>query len=463
MNSLIFRKDDIRGVVYVDWDRDDLEAIGKAWGTWLLNKGEKTTVVGFDNRLTSEKFAASFTQGVLSTGTNVTDIKISSTPLTYWSQNFLNVGGGAVITGSHTPPEWNGVKMIHRRRALHGQDIQELKEITLKKDFSSGTGKLESKKVLEEYKSSILDSLAKVRREYGGNPGSDKLHKIKVVTDCGNGVGGMILPDVLRQLNCEVVEIHSRPDGTFPNHFPNPALGVNILELNYRVREEKADLGIAVDGDVDRINVIDNLGYVLWGDGVTMFLARDMLRAHPGCEILFNPECSPALKDDIVAHGGVPTLVPTGHSLIQAQLVKSGGFFAGEYSGHIYYNDEYIGIDDAAYAACRFVEILQRSDKPLAELMRDAPAYKSTGKIEIPSPDKEKYRIVEEVGKFFESRYFVDHLDGALIKFKNGLWGWALLRASDNTPKLNLMAWAKDYEMLEKITNEVMAKIQFYL
>jgi len=463
MNPLIFRKDDIRGVVYVDWDRDDLTDIGKAWGTWLANKGEATTVVGFDNRLTSEKFAASFITGILSTGINVIDIKLASTPLVYWSQIFLDVGGGAIITGSHTPPEWNGVKMIHRRRALHSQDIEEIKTIALSKKFKQGMGTVSSKKVWEDYKKTILASIEKVRREYANNHQDYPLIKIKVVTDCGNGVGGLILPDLLRSLGCEVVEIHSRLDGTFPNHFPNPALGANILELNYRVREEKADLGVAVDGDVDRLNVIDNCGYVLWGDGVTMFLTRDILRVHPGCEILFNPECSPALKEDIVNHGGVPTLVPTGHSLIQAQLIKSGGFFAGEYSGHIYFNDEYLGIDDAAYAACRFVEILQRSGKPLSQLMSDAPAYKSTGKIEIPAPDREKYRIVEEIGKFFEHHYYVDYLDGALIKFKNGLWGWVLLRASDNTPKLNLIAWAKEFEMLEKITNEVMTKAQFYL
>jgi len=461
MNPFIFRKDDIRGVVYKDWNREDLELIGQAWGTWLLGKGESVTVVGYDNRLTSEKFAASFIQGILETGVDVIDLKRASTPLVYWSQNYLRVGGGAVITGSHNPPEWNGIKMICRRQALHSQDIQHLKEITLKKQFKHGRGKLECRQLVEPYLENILQSIARVRKKAPGEPQDPK--KLKVVTDCGNGMGGETVPKLLRKLGCEVVELHSRPDGTFPNHFPNPSLGVNVLELNYRVREERADLGLAVDGDVDRLNVIDDQGYVLWGDGVTMFLARDILRAHPGADILFNPECSPALKDDIAAHGGIPTLVPTGHSLIQAQLIKSGYLFAGEYSGHIYYNDEYCGIDDAAYAAARVVEILQRSSQPLSQLMLDAPSFRCTGKIEIPAPEDQKFAIVDEVAEYYQQLFYVDRLDGALIKFKNGWWGWVLLRASDNTPKINLICWAKSDEMLEKITTEMLSKVQFYL
>lgn len=458
LNPYIFRMNDIRGIYEKDFNAEDSEAIGKAYGTWMLEKGKDSVALGMDNRLSSLAITATALEGLLSTGIKVVDIGLTTTPASYLAPLLIKVGGSMMVTASHQPAEWNGFKLSFEDRTIFGDEIQEIRKIAERKEFAKGKGVVEQTGINELYEKTLMERIEKFDQVIGG----EKKRKLKVVIDSSNGVAGNFAPKLLRSLGCEVIELHSRLDGTFPNHGPDPTMGPNVLEAVNLVKKEGADLGMIFDPDVDRVNVCDEKGFVLWGDGILMLFARDILTRDPRLEILYNTQCSPAVEEDIVVHQGIPVMVPTGHSLVLNELRFYEGAFAGEYKCHFYFYDHYYGFDDALYAAMRLVKILERREEPLSQAMSDVPFYRATGEIEIPMGDDHKFLVAEKVKNSLRKRYFVNEMDGARVKFRGMEDTWGLVRASHTTPKLEIFAWARTVENMVKAKDILMGEIQKY-
>lgn len=458
MNPYIFRKHDIRGIWGRDWEAKDAFGIGAAFATWLRGKGENTVIVGQDNRLSSGKIYEAFTKGVLSSGIDVIDLGIVSTPLIYFSRQFLKIKGAAQITASHNPADWNGLKLCYEgKTTIPDSDLNEVKTILETAKFSTGFGKVALNDLKKPYLDLIITSLSSFFPK-------ESTKKMKVVIDSGNGVGGLFAPDLFRSLGFEVVELHSRLDGTYPNHEPDPSAGKNMMEICVRVVQEKADLGIAFDGDMDRVNIVDDKGFTLWGDGLVMFFARDILKREPRAKIIFNSQCSPAVEEDIVAHGGVPHLVATGHGAVAKKLELLEAPFAGEYKGHMFFSDGYYGFDDALYAAGRFVKILGELPIPLSQFMSDVPFFKSTGEILVSFPDDKKFIVEKAVSDKLSEKNYVQDLEGdARIKFDGFNDAWGLVRNSDTMPYLEVFAWAKSDLDLKQVRDIMMAEVEKYV
>jgi len=459
LNPYIFRANDIRGIFEKDFDADDCVNIGKAYGTWLLEKGKDSTALGRDNRITSPKIHDAVLEGLLSTGVKVFDLGMVMTPMTYLAPVLLKCGGAVMVTASHLSLEWNGFKLSFEDRTIFGDEIQEVRGIAQKKNFKKGKGSVESVDLSKLYQ----DTLWKSVEELSKVSIMEKKRTLKVVVDSGNGMAGLFAPSFLRNIGCEVIELHSRLDGTFPNHGPDPTIGPNMLEAIAKVKKEKADLGIVFDGDGDRVNVCDEKGFVLWGDGLLLLFARDILSRHPRTEILYNTQCSPASEEDIVAHQGIPVMVPTGHSLVLNELRFYGGVFAGEYKCHFYFYDHYYGFDDALYAALRLIKILERTTRPLSDIMSDVPFYHASGEIEIPFPDERKYEVVDKIKNNLRRLYFVNEMDGARIKFRDLTDTWGLIRASGTFPKLEVFSWAKEQKDMINAKEVLLAEVQKYM
>jgi phosphomannomutase/phosphoglucomutase len=456
LNPYIFRMNDIRGVYERDFNSSDSRTIGRAYGTWLLEKGKKDVVLGMDNRLSGPAIHEAVLEGLLSTGIKVIDVGITTTPETYLAPLLLKVGAAMTITGSHQSAEWNGFKLSYEDRTIFGDEIQEVRKIAERQKFKRGKGAVEKGKIDDLYKKTLVEKINEFEKVIGGA----RKRPLKVVVDCSNGTAGKFAPELIRQLGCEVIERHSRLDGTFPNHGPDPTLGVNMMETINLVKGEKADLGMCFDSDSDRVNICDEKGFVLWGDGILMFFARDILTRDPRLEILYNTQCSPAVEEDVVMHRGIPVMVPTGHSLVLNELRFYEGAFAGEYKCHFYFYDHYYGFDDALYAAMRFIKILERKEEPLSKIMSDVPFYKATGEIEIPTPDERKFQIAEKVKNSLRKRYYVNEMDGARVKFKGLEDTWGLMRASSTTPKLEVFAWAKTDENVVKAKEILLEEVK---
>jgi phosphomannomutase/phosphoglucomutase len=459
LNPYIFRTNDIRGIFERDFDRNDCVTIGKACGTWMLEKGKDNVALGMDNRLSSPTIHEALIEGLISTGIKVLDLGQVATPVSYLAPILIKTGGSLMITASHQPSEWNGIKVSYEDRTIFGDEIQEIRKIGEQRSFKQGKGSVEKVEIDKPYKELLLKKIAEFEEILGKKKVRSKL---KVVIDCANGMAGKYAPDLLRSIGCEVVELHTRLDGSFPNHGPDPTVGVNVLEAVSLVKREKADLGIMFDADSDRVNICDEKGFVLWGDGILMLFARDILTRDPRLEILYNTQCSPAVEEDIVMHKGIPVMVPTGHSLVLNELRFYEGAFAGEYKCHFYFYDHYYGFDDAFYAALRLIKILERKEMPLSEQMTDVPFYYATGEIEIPTPDDRKFHIAEQVKNSLRKRYFVNELDGARVKFKGLKDTWGLMRASGTTPKLEIFSWARDQKNMIEARDILMAEIKKY-
>ncbi|MDP2734993.1 MAG: phosphomannomutase/phosphoglucomutase, partial [bacterium] len=426
LNPYIFRTNDIRGIFGKDFKLEDVVTIGKAYGTWIQEKGKDSVVLGRDGRLTSPGIRDAALEGLISTGIKVIDLGVVTTPMSYVAPVVIGAGGSVMVTASHLSSEWNGLKLSFEDRTIFGDEIQEIRKYSERRKFKEGKGTVEKLDFGEMYHSVLqksIEELAQVSKE-------PKKRTLKVVVDSGNGTAGLYAPKFMRELGCEVIEMHSRLDGTFPNHGPDPTLGPNMLEAINMVKKEKADLGIVFDPDADRVNICDEKGFVLWGDGILLLFARDILSRHPRTEILYNTQCSPAVEEDVVAHGGIPVMVPTGHSLVLNELRFYGGVFAGEYKCHFYFYDHYYGFDDAIYAALRLVKILEKTTKPLSEIMSDVPFYHSSGEVEIPVPDERKFDLQEKIKNELRKRYFVNEMDGARVKFRDMTDTWGLMRAS---------------------------------
>jgi phosphomannomutase/phosphoglucomutase len=435
MNFTIFREYDIRGIADTDLNDADVERIGKAYGTWLARKGLKSAAVGRDVRLSSERIQNALTRGILSAGVDVTDVGMVPTPVLYFAIMHLNTGGGAMVTGSHNPIEFNGIKLNEGLASLYGDKIRELRSLIEKGDFVSGLGKLGKKEIIPDYKSMILDRI-RIRR------------KFKIAIDAGNGMAGPIAPELFEKMGCEVIRMYCDPDGRFPNHLPDPTVMKYIQSLQDKVVESGADFGIGYDGDADRLGLVDERGRVVFADQILALLSRDVLRRNPGGTVVFDVKCSQLLPEAIEKAGGVPLMWKTGHSLLKAKMKETGAPLAGEMSGHIFFKDGYFGYDDGIYVSFRMVQYLSEQTKTLGGLRDELPAFVSTPEIRVDCPDEEKFAIVQKLVESFKRDYQVIDIDGARVLFGDG---WGLVRASNTQPLLVMRFEAKTETRLGEI------------
>lgn len=444
----IFRQYDIRGVWGKDLTVEVAEAIGKAFAFYLkerLKKERLKVSIGRDVRLSSPAILESLSRGLISSGIDVVDIGVCPTPLQYFSLFHLSLDGGVMITGSHNPPEFNGMKLSVGSETLYGDKIQEIRTTIERGDVVKGSGSFERYEIIPDYIDYIKGRF-------------QRLEGIKVVVDAGNGTGGIVAPGLLRELGCEVIELYCEPDGTFPNHHPDPVVLENIRDLIDRVKAENAHLGIGYDGDADRIGVVDGDGDVVWGDMLMIIFARDILKDKPGATIIGEVKCSQSLYDDVKHRGGNPIMWKTGHSLIKSKMKETGALLAGEMSGHIFFSDRYFGYDDAIYASLRLLEILAKNGGPysIKRLLADVPQSVSTPEIRFECSDEIKFKIVERARDAFREYPVVD-IDGIRINFENG---WGLIRASNTQPALVLRFEARDDKSLKEIRKFVEEKLR---
>lgn len=445
INPTIYREYDIRGIADVDFSIGFAELLGRALGSTLREKGEQTIAVGRDCRLTSEKYTKALVQGLRRSGIHVISLGICPTPLMYFSLFDAGFENGVEVTGSHNPGEYNGFKICIQRKSLYGKQIQDLRNRIEKKQFvnSPSLGTISLFDVIEPYVQFMQKHISCA-------------HPLKIVVDSGNGTAGPIAPLIFRKLGCHVSELFCEMDGQFPNHFPDPTVQENLQSLVQKVGEEEADLGIAFDGDADRLGVVAPNGEILWGDELMILYSREILKNHPGAAIIAEVKCSRRLFSDIEKQGGKPIMWKTGHSLIKAKMQESKALLAGEMSGHLFFADRYYGYDDAIYAACRLIEIVSNAHashaKSISDLLSDIPKMFSTPEIRIDCPDEKKFQVIEKAKAFFSARHPIIDIDGIRIEFPDG---WALLRASNTQPVLVLRFEASSAERLSEIRSFV--------
>jgi phosphomannomutase/phosphoglucomutase len=408
-------------------------------GTFFLGRGQKLVAVGQDCRVSSPGFARAITRGLASTGCDVVMLGVVPTPLLYFSVFHKSLPAGVMVTGSHNPPEHNGFKMMSGRDTLYGKTIQALYEIVRKGVFPRGDGRVTPLDVIPEYQDYVAGNVRFAR-------------PVKVVIDSGNGTGGIVAVPLLRRMGAEVIDIFSEPDGRFPNHHPDPTLPEAMEKLVAKVRESGAELGIAYDGDADRIGVVDDEGRIIWGDQLLIVFARDILPSRPGAAVISEVKASKVLYDEVQRLGGRPIMWRTGHSLIKKKIKEENAPLAGEMSGHIFFNDRWFGFDDAIYASARLLEILSRSKDKLSAMMAGLPRTYATPEIRIYASDEVKFKIVDEVRRELGARVPVIDIDGVRANFPGG---WGLVRAS-NTQAVIVLRFEADTEAgLAAIQKEV--------
>ncbi len=440
INPSIFREYDIRGIVGRDLTAEVVEILGRAMGTYFRRRGRREVALGRDCRLSSPEFAAALTAGLRSTGCSVVDLGTVPTPLLYFAIFHERREAGIMITGSHNPPEYNGFKVMCGEETLYGETIQELRALIEAGDFvSDAPGSRSDHDVMGIYLDYVRGIIPPVR-------------PLKAVVDAGNGTGGVVAVPLLKSLGVDVVELYCDMDGRFPNHHPDPTLPEAMESLIAKVRETGADLGIAFDGDADRLGVVDDAGRLLWGDQLMILFSRDILRDHPGAAIISEVKATKLLYDDIARRGGKPIMWKTGHSLIKKKIKEEGALLAGEMSGHLFFADRWYGFDDAIYAAARMVELLSRTDRKLSALLADLPRMVSTPEIRIYASEEVKFRIVDEVRAELAAKVPVIDIDGVRATFPKG---WALVRASNTQAVLVLRFEAESQADLEDIRAEV--------
>jgi phosphomannomutase/phosphoglucomutase len=446
MNPEIFREYDIRGLVDKDLTPETVELIGKAIGTYIKRQGGKTLTLGWDVRTSSILFRDILSKGLLSTGCDVIDVGRVATPVSYFSLHHCKPDGGVMITGSHNPPEFNGFKISNGLHSLYGKQIQELLALIQKNDFEKGQGRLSQQSVDDAYMEAIC-RVIKIDRP------------VKVVVDGGNGCFGLVGPKLLKKLGLNPIEIFCEPDGTFPNHHPDPTIPKYMTSLMAKVKSENAELGIGFDGDADRIGVIDNEGNMLWGDMLMILFARDILKRQPGATVVGEVKCSQNLFDDVKKKGGIPVMAPAGHSLIKKKMRETNAVLAGEMSGHVCFADNYYGYDDAIFAACRILQIVASSKQNLAQMLADVPKTFTTPEIRVDCPDDQKFKIVKEITEHFRAKYSVVDIDGVRILFDGG---WGLIRASNTQPVMVLRFEAISQEKLAEFKKIVRDRLTTY-
>ncbi len=439
LKPTIFREYDIRGIADRDLLDPDVELLGRAIGTYLIQRNADTVNLGRDCRLSSERLAGALTRGLVATGCRVIDLGVVPTPVLYHSVFRSEAGGAVMITGSHNPAEYNGFKVMHGHSTIYGPEIQKLREIAEQGRFATGEGTVLRQDPAPAYVEDVCSRIRLSRR-------------VKVVLDAGNGTAGPVMHRILERLNCEAVELYFDMDGRFPNHHPDPTVEKYLSDLIAAVRREKAELGIAFDGDADRIGAVDENGQVVWGDMLMLIYAREILSRKPGATFIGEVKCSQVLYDEIKRLGGNPIMWRTGHSLIKAKMKETGAELAGEMSGHMFFADRYYGYDDALYAACRLLEIVAASSRPLSAQLEGLPRMVATPEIRVDCPDEIKFDVVRRVVERFKKMFPVVDVDGARVLFEHG---WGLVRASNTQPVLVLRFEATTPELLEQYRRQV--------
>ncbi len=453
----LFREYDIRGIVGEELTEDMAERIGRAYGSLAVRAGAKAVAVGRDGRTSAMQMRKALLKGLLGCGLDVVDIGVCPTPLLYYALFTLPVGGGVMITASHNPPQYNGFKLCLGKDSMHGEAIQALKADIDKGQFETGRGTVSEHPIIPDYMAFIKKSFAHVTAG-----------ALRVVVDCGNGMGGLVGPAALRLLGCHVTGMYEDVDGRFPNHDPDPTVTENLQDLIKKVRETKANVGIAYDGDADRIGAVDEHGDILWGDRLLVLYARDILAEKPGSTVISEVKASQSLYDDIQRRGGRPIMWKTGHSLIKAKMKAERAALAGEMSGHMFFADRYFGYDDAVYASCRLIEILAKAGRPLSTLLADLPATSVTPEIRVDCPDAAKFDLVKKVQTRFMALAKSGHpapglkirevitIDGIRVIFEDG---WGLIRASNTQPALVLRFEASSPDRLTAIRGMIEAEL----
>lgn len=445
MNHQIFREYDIRGLVGTDLTEESVEILARSIGTYFKRFAVKCVSLGYDARESSPIFADLFIKSLNQTGLDVLNVGMIPTPLLYYSLFTEKVEAGVMITGSHNPAEFNGFKLCLGKSTLHGKQIQDIKEITLSKVFSEGSGTVEIKDVVPGYLNFVEKNVQLGNRQ------------LKVVIDAGNGIGGIVGAPLYKRLGCETFELFIEPDSNFPNHHPDPTVEKNMQDAIEAVKKYGADLAIAFDGDGDRIGVVDEKGNIIWGDELMTIFSRSILEKTPGSTFIAEVKCSQRLFDDIEQKGGNAIMSKVGHSLIKAKMKETKALLAGEMSGHIFFADRFFGFDDAIYSGARLLEILSKSNKPLSEFLEDLPKVFNTPEIRIECDDDQKFEIVSLLTEKFKQTHKVIDIDGARILFENG---WGLVRASNTQAILVLRFEATDEKSLNSIRQIVEESVQ---
>ena len=439
LKSTIFREYDIRGVADIDLLSPDIEVLGRAIGSYFIRRAGSNINLGRDCRLSSDRLHEALLKGLQSAGCHVTDVGVVPTPLLYFSAFHLKASGGVMITGSHNPAEYNGFKVMAGKSTIHGAEIQEILRIITENDFASGQGSVQTYDIITPYVDEIASKFHFKRR-------------VKVVLDGGNGTAGPAMHRLLEKLNVDANEIFFDMDGRFPNHHPDPTVEANLAQLQAAVKSHGAELGIAFDGDADRIGAVDENGTVIWGDYLLLIYAREILTRKPGATFIGEVKCSQVLYDQIEKLGGKAIMFKTGHSLIKAKMKEDQAELAGEMSGHIFFADQYYGFDDALYAACRLIDIVANSGKPLSAQTAGLPALVSTPEIRLDMPDDIKFDVVAKVAAHFRKTHQIFDIDGARVLFPKG---WGLVRASNTQPVLVMRFEAETPELLAAYQAEV--------
>ena len=438
----IFREYDIRGVAGKDLTEEVATAVAGAYAAFLAEKGRSGPIaVGRDNRPSGVGLHEALVGGLLASGVDVVDLGVIPTPLAYWSQHNLDVIGGIQITGSHNPPEYNGFKLGLETRSIYGPDIQRIYDLAVAGRFPRGKGCVRYEDVIDRYVTDVVGRVGKLSR------------RLKVVLDCGNGAGSVVVPKLFSKLGTEPQFLFCESDGTFPNHHPDPTVPQNLADLIDAVRRDGADIGIAFDGDADRIGVIDDAGDIIWGDYLLIVYARDALaRTGKGQSIVFDVKASQALPEAIEKAGGVPVMWKTGHSVIEEKMHSTRAPVGGEMSGHMFFSEGFYGFDDALYGGARLLQIVADSGKSIRDLLADVPRFVSTPEIRVDCPDAKKFGIVAEAIRYFSARHEVITVDGARVLFGDG---WGLIRASNTQPVIVMRFEARTKERLDAIQTEM--------
>ncbi|MBE7416202.1 MAG: phosphomannomutase/phosphoglucomutase [Ideonella sp.] len=443
----VFKAYDIRGIVGQTIDAAFAEHLGRAFGTEALAAGERAVAIGRDGRVSGPGLCAALARGLSSTGLDVVDLGAVTTPMLYYvaaTRGRYGCRSGIQVTGSHNPKEYNGFKMVLAGRAIHGDDIQRLRERMAREDYVRGPGRVGRMAIVPEYTQRIVRDCVLAR-------------PMKIVVDSGNGIPGASAPGILRALGCEVIDLYSRVDGDFPNHHPDPSKPENLADLIKVVKATEAELGFAFDGDGDRLGVVTRDGQIIYPDRQLMLLVRDVLSRHPGATIIHDVKCSQRLTADIRAHGGVPLMWKTGHSLIKAKLKEIGAPIAGEMSGHIFFAERWYGFDDAMYTAARMLEILSRHADPSA-VLNALPGSFSTPELNVPCAEGEPHAVIESLracARFDGAE--LTTIDGVRADYADG---FGLVRASNTTPVLVLRFEGHTAAALERIQHEFMSALR---
>ncbi|MFM1652970.1 phosphomannomutase/phosphoglucomutase [Brevibacillus sp. B_LB10_24] len=444
--SHVFREYDIRGKAEAEISRDFARLLGLAFGRRIRSAGEQKAIVGRDNRTSSPQLHAALITGLIQSGCQVVDIGEVTTPMFYFSLHHLDISSGIMVTASHNPGGDNGFKLAMDKTTLYGEAICSLGEQMQQVQYENGdraeaqSGEAKKIDIERPYQEDLQEKIKLGQR------------RLKVVVDCGNGTPSPFVPKALSRWGCDVIPMYCESDPSFPHHHPDPADPENLRDLVEMVKQERADVGLAFDGDGDRLGVVDDRGRILWGDQLMILFWREIMPKYPGCQALVEVKCSQALVEEIKRLGGRPVFHRTGHSHIKATMKRLNTPFTGEMSGHFFFRDEFLGYDDALYAAGRLLRILSQTDQRLSALFSGVREYPSTPETRVACTEEQKQTIIEQVRKYFQSKYEVIDVDGARVVFPHG---WGLIRASNTQPSLVLRAEADSQNALVQIKNEI--------